>query len=102
MNGPLDLAYHKDSGRSDTHVYQETLGKLVIHVCSKQLPVFNGWRKGGGRNREKEIRPEGYAARKETEGDRETGEGVEERNGEDSCRLVIRASIVRRRNYDGS
>lgn len=25
-----------------------------------------------------------------------------DRNGEDSCRLVIRASIVRRRNYGGS
>lgn len=96
MNGPLDLAYHKDSGRSDTHVYQETLGKPVIRVCSKRLPVFNGRGDGGTGD------PEGYAARKETEGDGETGEGVEERNGEDSCRLVIRASIVRRRNYDGS
>lgn len=72
MNGPLDLAYHKDSGRSDTHVYQETLGKPVIRVCSKQLPVFNGRGGTGGRGKGD---PEGYAARKETEGDGETGEG---------------------------
>lgn len=71
MNGPLDLAYHKDSGRSDTHVYQGTLGKLVIHVCSKQLAVFDGWRKGRDRERRsirKDMRPRKRRSEKQEKG----------------------------------